>query len=114
MLFASSPEAVQILLRQFFSRRSVQVYPRGQSHELTFDMDRVAIHYQCLQAQTDIQQSENALGSSGPGIRLDSINKHDRPFHSAKVTASGFRELETDDDGSSRKGIVRKTDIYVS
>ncbi|CAG9940078.1 unnamed protein product [Clonostachys rosea f. rosea IK726] len=60
------------------------------------------------------RESENALGSSGPGIRLDSINKHDRPFHSAKVTASGFRELETDDDGSSRKGIVRKTDIYVS
>ncbi|VUC30765.1 unnamed protein product, partial [Clonostachys rosea] len=60
------------------------------------------------------EQSENALGSSGPGIRLDSINKHDRPFHSAKVTASGFRELGTDDDDSSRKGIVRKTDIYVS
>ncbi|KAF9870235.1 integral membrane protein [Colletotrichum karsti] len=62
-------------------------------------------------------QSENVLGSAGPAIKLGSITDHERTYHaSAKRAASGTRELETDDDrdDSSHKGIIRKTEIYVS
>ncbi|KAK1700610.1 hypothetical protein BDP55DRAFT_643623 [Colletotrichum godetiae] len=63
-------------------------------------------------------ESGDALGSAGPGIKLGSLSGNDRTYHaSAKrgTSRSGAREHETDDDdSSSRKGIIRKTDIHVS
>lgn len=66
----------------------------------------------------DFLQSGDALGSAGPGIKLGSLSGNDRTYHaSAKrgTSRAGTREHETDDDdSSSRKGIIRKTDIHVS
>ncbi|EXF74472.1 hypothetical protein CFIO01_01950 [Colletotrichum fioriniae PJ7] len=63
-------------------------------------------------------ESGDALGSAGPGIKLGSLSGNDRTYHaSAKrgTSRAGTREHETDDDdSSSRKGIIRKTDIHVS
>ncbi|KAL0778187.1 hypothetical protein CaCOL14_005840 [Colletotrichum acutatum] len=63
-------------------------------------------------------ESGDALGSAGPGIKLGSLSGNDRTYHaSAKrgTSRAGVREHETDDDdSSSRKGIIRKTDIHVS
>ncbi|KAF5008709.1 hypothetical protein FDECE_5036 [Fusarium decemcellulare] len=55
--------------------------------------------------------SGDILGSSGPGIRLDSVNGRKGTFHaSAHRVPSRARENETDDDNSSSKGIIRKTE----
>ncbi|KAH6967571.1 hypothetical protein BKA56DRAFT_497580 [Ilyonectria sp. MPI-CAGE-AT-0026] len=60
-------------------------------------------------------ESENVLGNSGLGIRLESLNGHNKTYHaSAKRAPSGTREHETDDDASSRKGIIRKTEVFIS
>ncbi|KAF4460500.1 integral membrane [Fusarium albosuccineum] len=59
--------------------------------------------------------SGDILGSSGPGIRLDSVNGRKGTFHaSAHRVPSRARENETDDDNSSSKGIIRKTEVSVS
>ncbi|KAI1046654.1 hypothetical protein LB505_011183 [Fusarium chuoi] len=59
--------------------------------------------------------SENVLQNSGQGIRLDSINGRKGTFHaSAQRVPSRARDHETDDDNSSSKGIIRKTEIRVS
>ncbi|KAF6808625.1 integral membrane protein [Colletotrichum plurivorum] len=66
-------------------------------------------------AGDSFQQSQNVLASSGPAIKLGSINDHDRTYNaSAKRTPSGPGELEVDDDDSSGKGIMRKTEINIS
>ncbi|KAH0437136.1 integral membrane protein [Colletotrichum camelliae] len=59
--------------------------------------------------------SENVLGSAGPAIKLGSLSDHDRTYH-ASAKRTGTRDLETDDDrdDSSHKGIIRKTDVYIS
>ncbi|KAJ0376859.1 hypothetical protein COL26b_004912 [Colletotrichum chrysophilum] len=59
--------------------------------------------------------SENVLGSAGPAIKLGSLSDHDRTYH-ASARRTGTRDLETDDDrdDSSHKGIIRKTDVYIS
>ncbi|KAF5620197.1 integral membrane protein [Fusarium sp. NRRL 52700] len=60
-------------------------------------------------------ESENILQNSGQGIRLDSINGRKGTFHaSAQRAPSQARDHETDDDNSSSKGIIRKTEVRVS
>ncbi|EXK82467.1 hypothetical protein FOQG_13180 [Fusarium oxysporum f. sp. raphani 54005] len=60
-------------------------------------------------------KSENVLQNSGQGIRLDSINGRKGSFHaSAQRVPSRARDHETDDDNSSSKGIIRKTEVRVS
>ncbi|KAH8763606.1 hypothetical protein F5883DRAFT_676241 [Diaporthe sp. PMI_573] len=60
-------------------------------------------------------ESENALGNSGRGIKLNSIGGNNGGYHaSAKRANSGALELELDDDDSSRRGIMRKTEVHVS
>ncbi|KAM0553295.1 hypothetical protein ACHAPJ_007308 [Fusarium lateritium] len=62
-------------------------------------------------------ESDNILGNSGLGIRLDSVNGRKGPegFQaSAERVPTRARENETDDDNSSSKGIIRKTEISVS
>ncbi|KAH7153893.1 hypothetical protein DER46DRAFT_637991 [Fusarium sp. MPI-SDFR-AT-0072] len=57
-------------------------------------------------------ESENVLQNSGQGIRLDSINGRKGTFHaSAQRVPSRARDHETDDDNSSSKGIIRKTEL---
>lgn len=61
------------------------------------------------------KQSQNVLGSSGPAIKLSSINDHDRTYSaSAKRAASPSGELEVDDDDSSGRGIIRRTEVNIS
>ncbi|KXH54220.1 hypothetical protein CSAL01_02282 [Colletotrichum salicis] len=61
-------------------------------------------------------ESGDALSSAGPGIKLGSLSGNDRTYHESSkrcTSRSGAREHETDDDdSSSRKGIIRKTDIH--
>lgn len=72
----------------------------GSSHDGTYKYPR---------------ESENALGGSGRGIKLSSMGGNNGGYHaSAKRANSGALELELEDDDSSRKGIMRKTDIHVS
>ncbi|KAJ4050648.1 hypothetical protein NW761_005444 [Fusarium oxysporum] len=60
-------------------------------------------------------ESENVLQNSGQGIRLDSINGQKGTCHaSAQRVPSRARDHETDDDNSSSKGIIRKTEVRVS
>ncbi|KAG6354386.1 hypothetical protein INS49_004403 [Diaporthe citri] len=61
------------------------------------------------------EESENVLGGSGPGIKLSSMSGHNQGYHaSAKRTNSVAPGMEVDDDDSSRKGIMRKTEVHVS
>ncbi|GKT60228.1 integral membrane protein [Colletotrichum tofieldiae] len=57
-----------------------------------------------------------ALESAGPGIKLGSLNSREKPYHaSANYTPTGAIDFEAeDDDTSSRKGIMRKTEVQVS
>ncbi|KAM0425288.1 hypothetical protein ACHAPT_009344 [Fusarium lateritium] len=60
-------------------------------------------------------ESDNALGSAGAGIKLGSLNDHNAVYHaSAKRGPLRSTEGQIDDDDSSSKGIMRKTDIFVS
>ncbi|KAL4731458.1 hypothetical protein ACLX1H_000426 [Fusarium chlamydosporum] len=59
--------------------------------------------------------SENALGGSNIGIRLDSMHGQKATFHASATRApTRSRENETDEDNSSSKGIIRKSEVSVS
>ncbi|POS72773.1 hypothetical protein DHEL01_v208833 [Diaporthe helianthi] len=61
------------------------------------------------------RESENGLGGSGRGIKLGSMNGSNGAYHaSARRAHSGATELELEDDDSSRRGIMRKTEVHVS
>jgi hypothetical protein len=61
-----------------------------------------------------ILQSDRA-GNSNLGIRLDSVHGQRGKFHaSAQKDTARTRDNETDDDNSSSRGIIRKTEITVS
>ncbi|CAF3495999.1 hypothetical protein SNK03_005806 [Fusarium graminearum] len=60
-------------------------------------------------------ESDHGLSNSNGGIRLDSVGGRRGTFHaSAKPDTKRSRDNETDDDNSSSKGIIRKTEITVS
>ncbi|KAH7241313.1 hypothetical protein BKA59DRAFT_528924 [Fusarium tricinctum] len=60
-------------------------------------------------------ESENALNNSGLGIRLDSVGGRKGTFQaSAQHTTPRVGDHETDDDNSSSKGIIRKTEFSIS
>jgi hypothetical protein len=55
------------------------------------------------------------LNNSGLGIRLDSVGGRKETFQaSAQHTMTRGGDQETDDDNSSSKGIIRKTELSIT
>lgn len=60
-------------------------------------------------------QRTDGIRSNNPGIKLDSLPGHHPGYHaSAKGRDPLAQDLELDDDDSSRKGIMRRTEVHVT
>lgn len=53
------------------------------------------------------------MRSKHSAIKLDSLNKHAGVYHASASRASRGRELDGDDDASSLRGIIRRTEVRI-